>query len=54
VARKIPFEDPVVLSYVRIAYVTTQLVILASYYWVSLTVCPHPLLPECPLSPVHR
>jgi hypothetical protein len=39
VARKIPFDDPVVLSYVRIGYVSVQAIILATYYWVSLTVC---------------
>ncbi|KAK2464145.1 hypothetical protein APHAL10511_003838 [Amanita phalloides] len=35
VARKIPFDNPQVLLYVRIAYVTTQAVILAVYYYVS-------------------
>lgn len=40
VARKIPFEDPVILTYVRIGYVSVQVIILATYYWVSLTVCP--------------
>lgn len=38
VARKIPFDDPVVLNYVRIAYVGSQLLALAIYYYVSLTV----------------
>ncbi|KAF9446983.1 PHO88-related membrane protein [Macrolepiota fuliginosa MF-IS2] len=37
-ARKIAFDDPVVLSYVRIGYVTAQVIILATYYWVSLTI----------------
>ncbi|EKM76140.1 hypothetical protein AGABI1DRAFT_131652 [Agaricus bisporus var. burnettii JB137-S8] len=37
-ARKIPLEDPVVLGYVRIAYITAQVVILATYYYVSLAV----------------
>ena len=41
VARKIPFDDPVVLNYVRIGYVFTQLVMLAVYYYVSLTVRLH-------------
>ncbi|XP_006457714.1 hypothetical protein AGABI2DRAFT_176336, partial [Agaricus bisporus var. bisporus H97] len=36
--RKIPFEDPIVLGYVRIAYITAQVVILATYYYVSLAV----------------
>jgi len=36
VARKIPFEDPQVLLYVRAAYVTVQLIILGTYYFVSL------------------
>jgi hypothetical protein len=39
VARKIPFDDPEVLTYVRIGYVLTQLTALAIYYYVSLTVC---------------
>jgi len=38
VARKIPFEDPQVLLYVRAAYVTVQLIILGTYYFVSLKV----------------
>ncbi|KAG9047283.1 hypothetical protein FS837_002591 [Tulasnella sp. UAMH 9824] len=37
-ARKIPFEDPDVLMYVRIAYVSVQLVILATYYFTSQTI----------------
>ncbi|KXN82119.1 Inorganic phosphate transport protein PHO88 [Leucoagaricus sp. SymC.cos] len=37
-ARKIAFDDPVVLNYVRIGYVTAQVIILAIYYWVSFTV----------------
>jgi hypothetical protein len=43
VARKIAFDDPTILNYVRIGYVTAQVFILATYYWVSLTVridCP--------------
>ncbi|KAF7789736.1 hypothetical protein EIP86_000682 [Pleurotus ostreatoroseus] len=35
VARKIPFDDPQVLTYVRIAYVVTQIVVLGVYYYVS-------------------
>jgi len=38
VARKIPFDDPDVLLYVRIAYVAVQVIILASYYYVSLKI----------------
>jgi len=34
-ARKIPFEDPQILLYVRIAYVAVQLVVLGSYFYVS-------------------
>ncbi|KAG7090732.1 hypothetical protein E1B28_009822 [Marasmius oreades] len=37
-ARRINFEDPTNLNYVRIAYVATQLVILGIYYYVSLAV----------------
>ncbi|KAL9714572.1 phosphate transporter (Pho88) [Leucoagaricus gongylophorus] len=37
-ARRIAFDDPLVLSYVRIGYAAAQLVILATYYYVSLTV----------------
>ncbi|KAI5476693.1 inorganic phosphate transporter [Pseudohyphozyma bogoriensis] len=35
VARKIDFEDPQVLLYVRIAYVASQLISLGAYYYVS-------------------
>ena len=38
VARKIPFEDPQVLQYVRIAYVATQVIVLGVYYYVGLQV----------------
>jgi hypothetical protein len=31
-------ENPVVLNYVRIAYVVSQLLILGTYYYVSLKV----------------
>ncbi|KAI0071259.1 inorganic phosphate transporter [Panus rudis PR-1116 ss-1] len=34
-ARKIPFDDPQVLTYVRIAYVTVQVIVLATYYYTS-------------------
>jgi hypothetical protein len=39
VARKIPFEDPVILNYVRIGYIVSQVIILGAYYYVSLAVC---------------
>jgi len=35
VARKIPFDDPEVLLYVRVGYVTVQLVVLAVYFTIS-------------------
>ncbi|TFK32757.1 inorganic phosphate transporter [Crucibulum laeve] len=38
VARKIPFDDPIVLNYVRIAYVGVQLAILGVYYYISTVV----------------
>ncbi|KII84326.1 hypothetical protein PLICRDRAFT_57735 [Plicaturopsis crispa FD-325 SS-3] len=38
VARKIPFEDPDVLNYVRIGYVSAQLIVLAVYYYISLKI----------------
>ncbi|KAF8956181.1 PHO88-related membrane protein [Flammula alnicola] len=38
VARKIPFEDPDVLTYVRVGYVVSQVIILAVYYYVSLAI----------------
>ncbi|KAI0031132.1 inorganic phosphate transporter [Vararia minispora EC-137] len=38
VARKIPFDDPNVLTYVRIGYITSQLITLAVYYYISSTV----------------
>ncbi|KAF4609787.1 hypothetical protein D9613_012072 [Agrocybe pediades] len=37
-ARKIPFDDPEVLNYVRIAYVVAQVIVLATYYYVSMTI----------------
>lgn len=38
VARKIDFNDPQVLTWVRIAYVTVQVVILGAYYFVSMKI----------------
>ena len=38
VARRIPFDDPEILHYVRIAYVVTQIIVLAIYYFVSSAV----------------
>ncbi|KAH9937906.1 inorganic phosphate transporter [Epithele typhae] len=38
VARRIPFDDPQVLMYVRIAYVTTQITVLGMYYYVGLQI----------------
>ncbi|KAH9846278.1 inorganic phosphate transporter [Lenzites betulinus] len=35
VARRISFEDPQVLVYVRIAYVATQAIVLGVYYYVA-------------------
>ncbi|EDR07119.1 PHO88-related membrane protein [Laccaria bicolor S238N-H82] len=37
-ARKIPFEDPLVLNYVRAGYVLAQVIVLAVYYYVSLVI----------------
>ena len=37
-ARKIPFDDPQVLMYVRVGYIVTQAFILAVYYYISLAV----------------
>ncbi|KAI0050472.1 inorganic phosphate transporter [Auriscalpium vulgare] len=34
-ARKVPFDDPQVLDYVRIGYIATQTITLAVYYYVS-------------------
>ncbi|KAH9168681.1 inorganic phosphate transporter [Lactarius sanguifluus] len=34
-ARKVPFEDPKVLDYVRIAYVASQAISLVVYYYTS-------------------
>ncbi|KIP11048.1 hypothetical protein PHLGIDRAFT_64642 [Phlebiopsis gigantea 11061_1 CR5-6] len=38
VARKIPFEDPQVLTYVRIAYVVVQALVLGVYYFITLKI----------------
>jgi len=38
VARKIPFDDPEVLNYVRIGYVASQVIILGIYYFTSLRI----------------
>ncbi|KIJ51099.1 hypothetical protein M422DRAFT_204127 [Sphaerobolus stellatus SS14] len=35
VARKIPFEDPVILNYVRIAYVSSQVLVLGIYFYIT-------------------
>jgi len=37
-SRKIPFDDPEVLTYVRIGYVVSQVLILAVYYYVSMVI----------------
>jgi hypothetical protein len=37
-ARKVPFEDPQVLLYVRVGYVAAQVLILGVYYYISLLV----------------
>ena len=34
-AKRVPFDDPDVLTYVRIAYVATQVTVLAVYYYVG-------------------
>ncbi|KAJ6561227.1 PHO88-related membrane protein [Mycena vulgaris] len=38
VARKIPFEDPDILNYVRIGYVVVQVVVLGIYYYISMAI----------------
>ena len=40
-ARKIPFEDPQVLTIVRISYVVVQAIVLGTYYYVSSKVSLH-------------
>lgn len=47
VARKIPFDDPKVLNYVRLGYVVSQLVMLGVYYYVSMAVRLHLLSQFC-------
>lgn len=42
VARKIPFDDPEVLLYARIGYVSAQIVVLAVYFVCSSKVGNHP------------
>jgi len=37
-ARKIPFEDPQVLTVVRVAYIAVQVVVLGVYYYTSNTI----------------
>jgi hypothetical protein len=41
VARKVPFDNPQVLDYVRIAYVASQAIALLVYYYASSKVCPY-------------
>ena len=38
VARKIPFDDPDTLNYVRVGYVSVQLLVLSTYYYISMKV----------------
>jgi len=38
VARKIPFDEPDVLNYVRLGYVVSQVAILAVYYFISFKI----------------
>ena len=47
VARKIPFDNPDVLLYVRIGYVASQLLTLGVYYYMSVKV-------RAPLRPLLR
>lgn len=44
VARRIPFEDPEILKYVRIAYVVSQIIVLSVYYYVSTAVSFYPIV----------
>ncbi|EPQ53910.1 inorganic phosphate transporter [Gloeophyllum trabeum ATCC 11539] len=37
-ARKVPFEDPQILTYVRIGYVVSQAIILGTYYYTSMKI----------------
>lgn len=45
VARRIPFDDPVVLNYVRLGYVLSQVIIMGTYFFVSYKVLSP--LPSC-------
>ena len=38
VARKIPFDDPETLNYIRVGYVSAQLLVLSTYYYMSMKV----------------
>ena len=42
VARKIPFDDPEVLLYARIGYVSAQAIVLGAYFVCSSKVSLHP------------
>jgi Phosphate transport (Pho88) len=42
VARKVPFDDPQVLEYVRIGYIASQAIALVAYYYASSKVCINP------------
>ncbi|KAJ7132167.1 inorganic phosphate transporter [Mycena epipterygia] len=37
-ARKIPFDDPDILNYVRIGYVAVQVIVLGIYYYISMAI----------------
>jgi hypothetical protein len=53
VSRKIPFEDPTVLNAVRVAYVTSNLIILGVYLYIQSLIdgkkgsCPSDVLFWC-------
>ena len=38
VARKIPFDDPVILNYVRAGYIASQIICIAVYLYISMKV----------------
>jgi hypothetical protein len=38
VSKKIPFEDPTVLTAVRVLYVVSNLIILGVYYYIQLQI----------------
>lgn len=48
VAKKVPFDDPQVLLYVRIGYVVAQLTVLGVFYYVSTLVRRFSCLLDCP------